>query len=437
MAINGTFEQFLVLTCTSWNQGKPPNVFPLFSQSSAMVATIRIIQRDRPTPRGLYSLRLRITKDRSHSYISLGIELSKEDWDAEKQRVRKGHPNSARMNAMLQKKLAEATEQSLEVEMTKADATVKTVRQKIKPDSGQTFFPQADQYMTNLKTEGKYNQYSADKSRIERFKKYLKTDTAFQEITPHVLERFKAFVKAEFKTSERTAVNHLVAVRSVFSQAIKAGAVDAKHYPFGKGKVKIKFPDSQKLGLSADELARVEQVELDPKANHARNLWLFSFYFAGMRVSDVLRLRWADFQEDRLYYAMGKNLKGDSLKVPEKAMRILEQYKAQKSENNGLVFPELKDADFSNLFELKRQITVKNKSIAEYLQKQVAPKAEILKPLTMHIARHTFGNLSGDKIPIQMLQKLYRHSSVITTIGYQSNFIHKDTDDALEAVIGK
>jgi hypothetical protein len=40
------------------------------------------------------------------------------------------------------------------------------------------------------------------------------------------------------------------------------------------------------------------------------------------------------------------------------------------------------------------------------------------KKLTMHIARQTFGNISGEKIPIQMLQKLYRHSSITTTIGY-------------------
>jgi hypothetical protein len=53
----------------------------------------------------------------------------------------------------------------------------------------------------------------------------------------------------------------------------------------------------------------------------------------------------------------------------------------------------------------------------------------------MHIARHTFGNISGDKIPIQMLQKLYRHTSITTTINYQGNFMHKDTDDALNSVI--
>ena len=68
--------------------------------------------------------------------------------------------------------------------------------------------------------------------------------------------------------------------------------------------------------------------------------------------------------------------------------------------------------------------------------KDVAKEAGITKPLTMHIARHTFGNISGDKIPVQMLQKLYRHTSITTTINYQANFMFKDVDDALDAVIG-
>lgn len=51
----------------------------------------------------------------------------------------------------------------------------------------------------------------------------------------------------------------------------------------------------------------------------------------------------------------------------------------------------------------------------------------------MHIARRTFAMISGDKIPVQMLQKLYRHSSITTTIGYQAGFIYKSADDALDA----
>jgi site-specific recombinase XerD len=66
---------------------------------------------------------------------------------------------------------------------------------------------------------------------------------------------------------------------------------------------------------------------------------------------------------------------------------------------------------------------------------EIAGMAEINKKLTMHISRHTFGNLSGEEIPIQMLQKLYRHTSITTTINYQANFLYKDTDEALEKVI--
>ncbi len=74
-------------------------------------------------------------------------------------------------------------------------------------------------------------------------------------------------------------------------------------------------------------------------------------------------------------------------------------------------------------------------SIDKCLRTYVAPEAKIEKKMTMHIARHTFGNISGDKIPIQMLQKLYRQSSITTTIGYPQNFIHKDADDALDSVL--
>ncbi|WP_211362736.1 hypothetical protein [Gillisia hiemivivida] len=38
----------------------------------------------------------------------------------------------------------------------------------------------------------------------------------------------------------------------------------------------------------------------------------------------------------------------------------------------------------------------------------------------MKITRHSFGNIAGDKIPVQMLQQLYRHSSINTIIMNQS-----------------
>ena len=200
----------------------------------------------------------------------------------------------------------------------------------------------------------------------------------------------------------------------------------------------IKFPDSIKLGLTHEEVKKLEDVELtNPNYNHARNLWLFAYYFAGVRISDIFRLRWSDLQDGRLHYVMGKNAKGDSLKIPLKALKILEQYQEDKKEVDDFVFPDLKDfPDINDKFMVQRKIAFTTSRYVKFLSKFVAPAAGIEKPLTMHIARHTFGNISGDKIPIQMLQKLYRHSSITTTIGYQANFMHKDADEALDAVLG-
>lgn len=400
------------------------------------MATVKIVLRKKKGKDGAYPLALRITKERKSSYIYLGHSIKLADWNDKDKQVKKSHPNSVRLNNFLIKKLSDASNSILELETQRADANVTAVKKRIKPSTGPTFFAQSDAYLKKLQKAGKYNQYTADKPRVKHFKDFLAADISLQEITPTLLERFKGYVRTALKLSERSAVNHLVMVRSVFSQAIKDQIIDPKYYPFGKGKVKIKFPESVKIGLSPEEIQSLESVVLlDARQNHARNLWLFSFYLAGIRISDVLRMRWSDIQNGRLHYTMGKNNKAGSLKLPEKAIKILDQYNEEKRHENDLIFPELKDCDFENKFILERTIAFKTSAIDKCLRKQVAPTCGITKRLTMHIARHTFGNISGEKIPIQMLQKLYRHSSITTTIGYQANFIHKDTDEALEAVL--
>jgi site-specific recombinase XerD len=57
------------------------------------------------------------------------------------------------------------------------------------------------------------------------------------------------------------------------------------------------------------------------------------------------------------------------------------------------------------------------------------------KNLSCHLDRHSFASIAGDSIDIQILQKLYRYSSITTTINYQSNFVHKNFDEALDSVL--
>lgn len=400
------------------------------------MATVKIVLRKKKNKDGTYPLAIRITKDRKTSFIHLGKHIKETDWDAAAQKVKKSHANSTRLNNFLITKLAEANNSSLELETAKPNVSAIAVKKKIKPQAGETVFTVGDRFVERLKEDGKFKQWSSQKSNIKHLKDFLKNDIPFSDLTIPVIERFKAYVIGKHKVSERTAINHWVTVRSLFSFAIKEQVCDSKYYPFGKGKLTIKFPDTKKIGLNADEVGKIESAELNKEGNHARNLWLLSFYFAGMRISDVLRLKWSDFQDGRLHYTMGKNNKTDSLKASAKVLAILKQYEELRDEESDLIFPELRDVDLTDTFETGRQIASRVGMIDKYLRQFVAPAAKIKKPLSMHIARHTFGNISGDRIPVQMLQKLYRHTDIKTTIGYQSNFIHRDVDDALEAVIG-
>lgn len=399
------------------------------------MATIKAVIKSDKKKDGTYPIVIRITKDRKTNYVPIGYSVKLEQWDATQGCVRKTYKNSVALNNLIAKRVSELSGKAIELETDKQEVTANFIKKSNKKTPPAMFFVQAELYLSALKDGGKYNQYTADKPRVKRFKEFMKHDIAFHEIEVSTLENFKSYVKVHSKLSERSAMNHLSMVRSVFSFARKDKIIKAETSPFGKGKIIIKFPESGKIGLNAAEIESLENAILSERPNHCRNLWLFSYYFAGMRISDVLRLKWSDFQDGRLIYVMGKNDKVGTLKIPEKAKKILEQYKPFKKNIRDFVFPELKEADPNNHFIFERTIAFKTSAIDKCLKNDVAPVAKITKTLTMHIARHSFATEAGDKVSIQMLQKLYRHSSILTTVGYQSAFINKDADDALDAVL--
>src|ERR1700744_4047319 len=121
------------------------------------MATIKIVLRKKKNKDGTYPLAIRITQDRKTSFIHLGKHLKVDEWDPLAQRVKKSHASATRLNNFLITKLAEANNNSLELETKKTHVTAKSVSQSIKPKTKGTLFAQADLYLERLKQDGKYN----------------------------------------------------------------------------------------------------------------------------------------------------------------------------------------------------------------------------------------------------------------------------------------
>ena len=402
-----------------------------------MSSNSKIVLRKKPNKEGLYPLAVRITKNRSSNYHYIGHYIEMNQWDEKNNRVRKSHPNSNRLNHLLISKLAEANKALLELQSENKDLSANQIKREIyTPLKSTKFFELAKEYLDELEHNKKMSRLSSDKARVGHVLKFVNSkQLTFQEIDEAFLKRFMLHLRVNCSLSERSIVNNLVVIRTLYNRAIKMNIVDRKLYPFGSGRIQIKFPETEKIGLTIDEIKKIESLENLPfNENHSRYVWLFSFYLAGIRVADVLKIRWSDIYDGRIHYRMNKNSKLLSLKLPEKVKDILAFYEEDKSHKNDFIFPEMKKADQRSAKDIYRKTKTATKKFNTYLAR-VAEKAEINKKLTMHIARHSFGNISGDKISIQMLQKLYRHSSITTTISYQSNFMHRDTDEALDNVI--
>lgn len=441
------------------------------------MAAIKIVRRkNKQRKNGTAPLALRISKDYKTNYTFLGQYVLEKDWDADRGRVKNSYPNAKRLNNFLLKKLTEAQDIVFDAN---DKVTSKEVKNKVKGQSRKNSFfyvaaerikakydcgtfsvAQAElsilynlQEFLNLKPTA--NKKAAIKGIMQRRKERVSkarkgeytmldgiqdfsknTSLYFEDITTTFLKKYKAFCTAYLGQKTRTVTNQLIFIRTLFNAAIKDRIVDEKYYPFAGEKEKIRIGSGLKIGLIKEEIEKIEALELEPESTiwHTHNVWLIAFYFAGIRISDVVQLQWLDFKDGRLMYVMNKNEKPLSLKVPDKARDILDLYKPNKKVNNGYVFPflaKVNPKDPKDVFDKSRNAS---RLFNKYL-KRIAILCEIDKNLSNHIARHSFGNIAGDTIHPLMLQKLYRHSDLKTTINYQANFIHKEADDALDAVI--
>lgn len=402
-----------------------------------MSSNAKIVLRKKPNKEGLYPLAIRITKNRRSTYQYIGHYIDIEDWDSKNIRVRKSHLNSDSLNSLLSQELSEANKALIILQSEKKDASANQIKKELYNSSGNsTFFELAQEHLDDLRLANKLNRLSSDKAWIGFILKFHKSrQLTFQEIDERFLKKLMVNLKSKHSLSNTSIMNILVLIRLLYNRAIKQRIVDKELYPFGSDKVRIKFPETTKVGLTISEVKNIESLEnLTYREAHTRNVWIFSFNFAGMRVSDVLRTRWSDVYDNRFHYRMSKNSKLLSLKISDKILTILESYKTDKRSDDDFIFPELKKADLKNPKDVFNKLKTANKKFNDCL-KSITKKAGIKKKVTMHIARHSFGNIAGDSIHPLMLQKLYRHSDLKTTLNYQANFIHKEADEALETVL--
>src|SRR5690606_19784446 len=185
----------------------------------SIMATANIVLRKKPNKQGLFPLAIRITKDRKSTFISVGQYIALSDWDERQSKVKKSHPNSGRLNNLLLKKLSESNDKLLEIESTENQVSQYTLKQKLRKSIKKTGLSAIlDDYILNLEKSKRFSQLAPEKSRVANLKSFIGSNEIYMEdITDSFIEKYKLYLKVEKGLKERSIVNHLISLRTIYN----------------------------------------------------------------------------------------------------------------------------------------------------------------------------------------------------------------------------
>ena len=405
----------------------------LHKQNQLIMSTVKVIfDEKRLTKSGEVPIWLRIIKDRKPKYISLGIKVKPKDWDEINNRVRKSHPNSQRLNNFISHKLAEAEGIILELDTSQMYSSPSKVKDAVMGRSSVSFLKFAQKNLDRLEKEGKIGSMISQKNTLIKLKRFLGTkDLKFDEITVPFLIGYQDHLRDVDKNSINTIYINFKNIRKLINDAIREEIFPMDKNPFFRFKTKYVTPE--KSFLTEEELQKVEEIPLDPKQliSHSRNMYVFACYTGGIRISDMLQLKWSNYDGERIIIRTQKTNSDLSIMLPNKSKAIIEQYITANTQPNGYIFPFLKNVlDYSDPAIKHSAITNANTLINTHLKK-IAEILEISKKMNFHSSRHCWAVRALRKgMRIEYVSKLMAHTNIKTTQIY-AKIVNEQLDEAM------
>lgn len=400
-----------------------------------MASVTLVLKENKASDTGEMPIYIRIIKGRKTRFISLGIKVHPSLWDESKNRVKGKYPNSGRVNAYISKKLSEAEIAALELETSSKQTTSQKIKETVMGRADVSLVKYIEAFTNDLYAADKMGSYDKVNAVLSKLKNYLRgRDISFSEFDLTFLKTYERYLRDELKNAPNTIYSNLKIFRRVFNEAEREEIIDPSINPFSK--YKLKTERTKKAYLTEEELDAVEKVELKEGTQqfHVRNMFVFAAYTGGIRISDLLQLRWSNFNGTHINLFTHKTKEQISIKLPSKAMEIVQFYR-QKNVVNGLdgfIFPILRsDVDYSDAKRLFRAIS-SSTAMANKCLKKIACKAEVEKNFSFHSSRHTWATRALRKgMRIEYVSKLMGHGSLKTTMIY-TKIVNSDLDSAMD-----
>ena len=382
---------------------------------------------------------LRITKSGKRKYVSLGISVKETDWDFKKNVPKKSCPDREAIVKLISDKVSAYNSLIMELTARQQPFTVSSLVQMLENKIAIKTVSEMYDYLIDefRRTDhlGNMSIYQQSKSSLTKFNRTL--DIPFSDIDCQWLERYEKWLKGR-NIKGTTASILFRTLRSVFNRALAMKLIKQDIYPFNDFKVSKFDVRTKKRSISKEDIKKIMSLDLSGERYYirfARDIFLFSYFGAGINFSDIAQLQLCDISDGHVHYIRKKTGKEICLPLSNTLLKIIRTYSPKEASIEDYIFPILDKKIHRTEMQRKNRIHKVlghvNKCLAE-----LGEKAGISVHLTTYVARHTFATvLKRSGVNIAIISESMGHSDITTTQIYLDSFENSQIDEAMKNLL--
>ena len=405
-----------------------------------MKATVEVVcYKSKPLKDGTFPLMLRVTKDRKRKYVSLGLSLHEKFWDFEKGKPKRNCPNKEQIERLIAAKTAEYNDLIVEMTAQQREYTVETLVSHFHNQVRcATVVELYDKLIDDMKRGGKLGNAGVYKYSRTSLLKFTgqRLQIPFSDIDAVWLRRYENWLRTS-DCGDTTISQLFRTLRSVFNKAVELQLVKRDYYPFDAYKVSKFDTRTKKRAITKEDVRKVIALDLSqgyPSERLARDIFVFSYFGAGINFADVALLKYGNVRDGRVQYVRKKTGKPINFLLTEEMRNIIVKYQRQGQTDEDYIFPIL-DRRVHRTEQQRYDRTHKVLTNTNRWLRKIGQRVGI-EHLTTYVARHTFATvLKRSGVNIAIISESLGHSDLSTTQIYLDSFENSQIDAAMQNLL--
>ena len=389
---------------------------------------------------GKSPLAIRFTHQRVHKLVSLGISVEPHYWDKEAEMLTADCPDRAALQSKIDGTLTGFQKKIKRLEALDIPVNFDTLFEvKTAHIAGITIEQGFNEEIERLESLGKIHSATKHRYALQVLEGYKPTSMAMEAIDLDYLKGMELYLRKRGNKDNSIATRFAI-FKAIYNKAVKEGRIETKQNPFSLYQVGSLWAKTRKRAIDKEDIQRL--IDLKITEGHtteyrqlAKDLFLFSYFTAGMNFGDMARLRYKDLIKGRIYYSRHKTQKLLSFQLVPNALQIIGKYSRDNHTQEDYIFPILDRAEhktaqqiFNRIHKVLAKINRELKVLGEQIGLEV--------PLTTYVARHTYATvLKRSGVSVALISESLGHSDLSTTQIYLDSFENSQIDAAMQNLL--